>query len=71
MIKQYKKWLKGNMKEHNPHWPQTSNHPYRILTIGGSWYGKRNLLPNLIIQQPSIDKIYLFDKNPYEVKYQD
>ena len=27
-------------------------------------------LSNLIIQQPDIDKIYLYDKKPYETKYQ-
>ena len=25
-----------NIKEHNPNWPQTPDHPYRILIIGGS-----------------------------------
>ena len=27
---------KENVKEHNPNWPQISDHPYRILIIGGS-----------------------------------
>ena len=31
---------------------------------------KTNSLFNLIIQQPDIDKIYLYTKDPYEAKYQ-
>ena len=38
--------------------------------IGGSGSGKTNSLFNLIIQQPDIDKIYLYVKDPYEGKYQ-
>ena len=36
----------------------------------GSGFGKTNLLFNLINQQPEIDKIYLYAKDPYEAKYQ-
>ena len=39
---------KENIKDHNPNWPQTSNHPNRILIIGGSGSRKRNILLNLI-----------------------
>ena len=28
-----------NIKEHNPNWPQVSNHPYWIILIGGSGFG--------------------------------
>ena len=38
--------------------------------IGGSGSGKTNSLFNLINQQPDIDKIYLYAKDPYEAKYQ-
>ena len=31
---------------------------------------KKNLLSNLIENQPDIDKIYLYAKDPYEGKYQ-
>ena len=31
---------------------------------------KKNLLLNLIENQPDIDKIYLYAKDPYEAKYQ-
>ena len=49
---------KENIKEHNPNWPQISDHPYRILMIGGSGSGKTNSLFNLIKHQPDIEKIY-------------
>ena len=41
-----------------------------ILIIGGSQSRKTNSLFNLINQQPNIDKIYLYAKDPYESKYQ-
>ena len=59
-----------NRIKHNPNWPYIPDHPYRILTIGGSGTGKTNVLLNLIHNQPDIDKIYLYAKDPYEDKYQ-
>ena len=56
--------------KHNKNWPCTPDHPYRILIIGGSGSGKTNVLLNLIKNQPDIDKIYLYAKDPYETKYQ-
>ena len=56
--------------EHNLKWPYISDYPYRILIIGGSGSGKTNALLNLINNQPDIDKIYLYAKDPYEAKYQ-
>ena len=41
-----------------------------IFQIIGSGSGKTNLLLNLIENQPDIDKIYLYTKDPYESKYQ-
>ena len=35
-----------NIKEHKPNWPQSSDHPYRILLIGVSGSGKTNSLFN-------------------------
>ena len=32
---------KEDIKEHNPNWPQISDHLYRILTVGGSRFGKK------------------------------
>ena len=46
------------------------DHPYRILIIGGSGSGKTNALMNSINNQPDIDKMYLYAKDPYEAKYQ-
>ena len=59
-----------NIIEHNPKWPYIPDHPYRILIIGSSGSGKTNALLNLINNQPDIDKIYLYAKDPYEKKYQ-
>ena len=41
-----------------------------MLIIGGSGSEKTNALSNLINNQPDIDKIYLYAKDPYEAKYQ-
>ena len=59
-----------NKTKHNKKWPYIPDHPYRILIIGGSRSGKTNLLLNLIENQPDINKIYLYAKDPYEAKYQ-
>ena len=59
-----------NIIEHNSKRPYIPDHPYRILIIGGSGSGKTNALLNLINNQPDIDKIYLYAKDPYEAKYQ-
>ena len=62
--------LQKKTKEHNPSWPEIPDHPYRILITGGSESGKTNSLFNLIIEEPNIDKFYLYVKDPYEAKYQ-
>ena len=59
-----------NIIEHNSKWPYIPDHPYRILIIGSSGSGKTNALLNLINNQPDIDKICLYAKDPYEKKYQ-
>ena len=59
-----------NKTEHNSNWPYIPDHPYRILITGGSGSGKTDALLNLINNQPDIDKIYLYAKDPYEAKYQ-
>ena len=62
-----------NNEDYNLKWPYTSDHPYRMLIIGGSGSGKTNALLNLIKEQDSdslIDKIYLYAKDLNELKYQ-
>ena len=63
-------YVSENKIKHNKNWPYIPDHPYRRLIIGGSGSGKANLLLNLIENQPDIDKIYLYAKDPYESKYQ-
>ena len=46
-----------NKTEHNENWPYISDHPYRILIIGGSGSEKTNALLNLINTQSDINKI--------------
>ena len=69
MIK-FDDYTNENTIAHNSKWPYIPDHPYRILVIGGSGSGKINALLNLINNQPDIDKIYLYAKDPYEKKYQ-
>ena len=66
----FEEYTNENKTMHNPNWPYIPDHPYRILIIGGSGSGKANALLNLIYNQPYLDKIYLYAKDPYEAKYQ-
>ena len=59
-----------NKLEHNSNWPYIPSHPCRIPIAGGSGSGKTNPLLNLINNQPDIDKIDLYAKDPYEAKHQ-
>ena len=59
-----------NKTEHNKKWLYIPAHPYRILIIRGSGSGNKNALLNLINNQPDINKIYLYAKDPQEAKYQ-
>ena len=63
-------YVSENRTKHNRNWPYIPNHPYRTLIIGGSGSEKRKVLLNLIENQPDIDKIYLYTKDPYEAKCQ-
>ena len=62
--------MNENKTEYNLNWPYIPDHPFRILIIDGSGSGKTNALLNLIGNQPDIDKICLYSKDPYETKYQ-
>ena len=59
-----------NKTQQNSKWPYIPDHPYRIPMIGGSGSGIKNALLNLIENQPDIDEIYFYAKDPYEAKYQ-
>ena len=63
-------YVNENKTKYNKNWSHIPDKPYRILIIGGSGSGKTNALLNLIENQPDIDKIYLYAKDPYEAKYQ-
>ena len=58
-----------NKTEHNFNCLCIPDHPYRVLIIGGLGSGKTNALLNLISNQLDLDKISLYAKDPYEVKY--
>ena len=66
----FEDYANENKTKHNLKWPYIPDWPYRILIMGGSASGKTNVLLNLINNQPDIDKIYLYDKDLYEAKYQ-
>ena len=59
-----------NKTEHNLKWQYIPDYPYKIPIVGGSGSGKTNALLNLINNQPKIDKIFLYEKDPCEAKYQ-
>ena len=63
-------YVNENKTRHNKKWPYIPHHPYWILIVGGSGSGKTKALLNLKENQPDIDKIYLYAKDPYEAKYQ-
>ena len=63
-------YVNENKTEHNKNWPCIPDKPQRILIIGDSVTGKTNVLLNLIENQPDIDKIYVYAKDPHEAKYQ-
>ena len=65
--------INKNINKHNLNWLWISDHPYRILIIGGYESGRTNTLLNLIKQRDDddysiIDKTFLCVKDPNEVK---
>ena len=67
-----------NKTEHNLKQPCIPDHPYKIpdifeiihpYLIGSLGSGKTNASLVLINNQPDIDKMYLYTKDPYEAKY--
>ena len=62
-----------NNRDHNKKWPYISDHPYRMLIIGGAGSRKTNALLNWIKKQDInnlIEKIYLYAKDLNKLKYQ-
>ena len=58
------------IKEHNPNWSEISDHPYKILILGGSGSGKANALLNFENDEPDMNNFfYLYAKDLYEAKY--
>ena len=66
----FDEYTNENKTEHNSKWPYIPDHPYRILIVGSPGYKKTNILLNIVNNQPDIDKVYLYAKDPYEAKYQ-
>ena len=60
----FDEYTNENKRKHNPNWPYIPDHPYRTLIKGGSGSGKTNTLLNLTNNQPDIDNIYLYAKDP-------
>ena len=61
-------YVNENKTELNLNWSYIPDHPYSILIIAGFGSGKTNALLNLINNQPDIDQMYLFAKDPYRMK---
>ena len=57
-------YVNENKTEDNKNGSYNPDDPYRILIIGGSGFGKTNVLLNLTENQPDINKIYLYTKDP-------
>ena len=56
---------------HSPIWPYILNDAYKGLLIGGSRSSKTyELLKIIKHQQPDVDKIYLYIKDPFKSMYQ-
>ena len=58
-----------NNEEDNEKQPYITDHPYRILIIGGSKTENTNTLLHVIREQDDIDKIYLYAKDLNEPKF--
>ena len=63
-------YVNENKTKHNKNWPHIPDHPYRILIIGCSESAKSKFIIKFNRNQPDIDKIYLYAKDPFESKYQ-
>ena len=69
-MRNFYEYTNENTLKHNPNWLYIPDYPYRTLIIDVFGSGKTNALFNLINNQLDIDKIYLYAKDLYELKYQ-
>ena len=60
----FDEYVNENKTVQNKNWLYILDHPYRMLIIEGSGSAKTNALLKLIENQPDIDKIYLYAKDP-------
>ena len=63
-------YTNDNKTKHNLKVVICSRSTIQNINNWSSGFGKTNELLNLINNQPAIDKIYLYAKDPYEAKYQ-
>ena len=69
MMKNYDESIEINHNQYNQ--PYIPDYSYRILIIGGSGAGGTIVFLDLIKhQRPDIDKIYLYVKDPFKLKYE-
>ena len=69
IMSNFDNFIRENIQEHSPQWPQTPDHTYGILIVDGFGLGKTNALLNLINRQPGIDTIFFYAKDPYKSKH--
>ena len=62
--------INKNNKEHNKKGPFIPDHPHIILITGGSGLGKTYTLLNLMKEQDNIEKMFLYEKDLSEPKYE-
>ena len=63
-------YVHENKAEHNEKWPYIPDHPYTVIINGGSGSRKTNALINLINEENDIGKIYLFEWDLSQPKYE-
>ena len=63
-------YISENRTEDTRNCPYVPDHPNRISIMRGTGSVKTNVLLNLKENQPDIDKMCLYAKDPYEAKYQ-
>ena len=60
---------KPDIKEDNPNWSEISNHPYRIIIVGGSGSNKTNALLKVINHELDINNFFIYTKDLCKAKY--